>query len=52
MGSDLSGPTDVWCSTKQNDPVSAVAGEDFVAISTKITFRNEETAKVGIIFCA
>uniref|UniRef100_H2Y542 Calx-beta domain-containing protein n=1 Tax=Ciona savignyi TaxID=51511 RepID=H2Y542_CIOSA len=45
-GPDLSQPTDVWCSTKQNDPPSAKPGEDFVATSTKITFRNEETVKI------
>nr|CAB3247083.1 extracellular matrix protein FRAS1 [Phallusia mammillata] len=45
-GSDLSQPTDVWCSTKQNDPISALAGEDFVPTSTKLTFREDETAKI------
>ncbi|CAK8671603.1 unnamed protein product [Clavelina lepadiformis] len=45
-GPDLSRPTDVWCATKQSDPVSAAAGEDFVATSTKITFRNDETVKL------
>nr|XP_026692904.1 extracellular matrix protein FRAS1 isoform X2 [Ciona intestinalis] len=46
QGTDLSQPTDVWCSTKENNPPSAIAGEDFVATSTKITFRSEETVKI------
>ena len=49
-GSDLSRGTDVWCSTKQADPVSATAGLDFLATSTKITFRSEETTKVSRTF--